>query len=229
MVKEEWRGLEDAQFLDKLKALSKPLGRWHKQHFGNIPEKIKRFEDEINKVDDMVSNGVYDGTIEARRKALVRCCELWYTRQDIHWKQMSRARHAKEMDRNTRYFHNIEVTPNISFRDGLVNRLGMEEAQALEMLPSEEEVKDAVWDCESSKAPDSDGYNMNFIKMCWEEIRVEFTKIVMTFFEMARLPIDSNITWVALVPKFVGTKEIEENENEKCNTRLSRRITECFC
>ncbi|XP_016199516.1 uncharacterized protein LOC107640514 [Arachis ipaensis] len=91
MVKEEWRGLGDTQFLDKLKALSKPLGRWHNQHFRNIPEKIKRFEDEIKKVDDMVSNGLYDGTIEARRKALVRCCEIWYTRQDIHWKQMSRS------------------------------------------------------------------------------------------------------------------------------------------
>ncbi|XP_016178574.1 uncharacterized protein LOC107621041 [Arachis ipaensis] len=30
MLKEEWRGLGDAQFLDKLKALSKSLGRWHK-------------------------------------------------------------------------------------------------------------------------------------------------------------------------------------------------------
>ncbi|QHO22385.1 uncharacterized protein DS421_12g354800 [Arachis hypogaea] len=84
MVKEEWRGLGDAQFLDKLKALSKLLSRWHKQHFGNIPVKIKMFEDEIQKFDDMVSNGAYVSTVEARRKALVRCCELWYTRQDIH-------------------------------------------------------------------------------------------------------------------------------------------------
>ncbi|XP_016172344.1 uncharacterized protein LOC107614716 [Arachis ipaensis] len=107
MVKEEWRGLGNVQFLDKLKALSKSLGRWHKQYFGNIPEKIQKFEDKIKKVDDQVSNGVYDGTVEARRKALVRCCEVWYTRQDIHWKQMSRSRQAKEMDMNTRYFHNI--------------------------------------------------------------------------------------------------------------------------
>ncbi|XP_057734036.1 uncharacterized protein LOC130949289 [Arachis stenosperma] len=123
MVKEEWRGLGDAQFLDKLKALSKPLGRWHKKHFGNISEKIKRFEDEIKKVDDMVSNGVYD-----------------------------------------------------------VNRLEIEEAQALEMLPSEEEVKVAVWDCKSFKAPGSDG------------------KATSRF----------HITWVALAPKFVGAKEIKD-------------------
>ncbi|XP_025652325.1 uncharacterized protein [Arachis hypogaea] len=107
MMKEEWWGLGDVQLLDKLKALTTPLGRWHKQHFENIQEKIQKYEEEIKKVDDLVSNGVYDGTVEARRKALVRCCEVWYERQDIHWKQMSRSRHAKEMDRNTRYFHNI--------------------------------------------------------------------------------------------------------------------------
>ncbi|XP_057745192.1 uncharacterized protein LOC130963060 [Arachis stenosperma] len=206
MMKEEWRGLGDVQFLDKLKAMAKPLSRWHKQHFGNISEKIQRFEDEIKKMDDIVNNGVYDGTIEVRRKALVRCCEVWYERQNIHWKQMSRSQHAKEMDRNTIYFHNIasarrrnkwieslmingrlvrnharikvairdfyrslyhqDESPNISFRDGLLNRLEMEEAQALEVLPTEEEIKEAVWDCESSKAPGSDGYNMNFIKRC---------------------------------------------------------------
>ncbi|XP_072054386.1 uncharacterized protein [Arachis hypogaea] len=137
---EEWRGLGDAQFLDMLKAVSKPLGRWYKQHFGNIREKIKKFEDEIKKVDDM------------------------------------------------------KASPNISFQDGLVNQLETEEAQVLEVLPSEEEVKDAVSDCESSKAPGSDGYNMNFINKCWEKIGVEFTKAVLIFFETARLPTDSNVT-----------------------------------
>ncbi|XP_016191474.1 uncharacterized protein LOC107632290 [Arachis ipaensis] len=77
------------------------------QHFGNMIERIKRFEEEILKVDDMVSSGQYDDTIEAKRRASVRCCEKWYIRQDIHWKQMSRSRYATEMDRNTRYFHNI--------------------------------------------------------------------------------------------------------------------------
>ncbi|XP_020959932.1 uncharacterized protein LOC110263243 [Arachis ipaensis] len=202
MVKEEWRGLGNMQFLEKMKALSAPLRIWHKQHFGNMNERIKRFEAEIQKVDDMVSSGHYDGTMEARRRALVKCCEKWYVRQEMHWKQMSRSRHAKEMDRNTTYFHKIasarrrnnriesliingrivrnqarikvaiqdfykrlyhqESSPSVSFRDGLVNRLGREEAKALEVLPSVEEVKEAVWDCESSKAPGSDGYNMNF-------------------------------------------------------------------
>ncbi|XP_016165059.1 uncharacterized protein LOC107607645 [Arachis ipaensis] len=84
-----------------------PLGRWHKANFGEIDKKITKFEEEIKKIDDMVSNGVYDGTLEARRKALVKCCERWYMRKEVHWKQMSRSRHVNDMDKNTRYFHNI--------------------------------------------------------------------------------------------------------------------------
>ncbi|XP_015953797.1 uncharacterized protein LOC107478164 [Arachis duranensis] len=156
MVKEEWRELGDVQFLDKMKALSVSVRRWHKQQFGNIAEKIRKFEEEIKKVDDM------------------------------------------------------EVFPTLRFRDGLVNCLEREEAKALEVMPSVEEVKEAVWDCESSKAPRSDRYNINFIKKCWSEIGSKFTTDVMSFFETARLPADSNVTWVALVRKFVGAKEIKD-------------------
>ncbi|XP_057719883.1 uncharacterized protein LOC130934317 [Arachis stenosperma] len=84
MVKEEWRGLGEVQFADKLKALTIPLGRWHRDNFGNMDNKIMKFEEEIKKVDDMVSNGIYDGTVEARRKALVTCCEKWYVRKEVH-------------------------------------------------------------------------------------------------------------------------------------------------
>ncbi|XP_016207010.1 uncharacterized protein LOC107647450 [Arachis ipaensis] len=106
MVKEEWRGMGEIQFTDKLKALTVPLGRWHRDNFGDMDKKILKFEEEIQKIDDMVGNGNYDETVEARRKALVKCCEKWYVRKELHWKQMSRSRLAKDMDKNTRYFHN---------------------------------------------------------------------------------------------------------------------------
>ncbi|XP_057755992.1 uncharacterized protein LOC130975184 [Arachis stenosperma] len=204
MVKEEWRGLGNIQFTEKLKALTAPLGRWHRDKFGDMDKKSLKFEEEIKKIDNMASNGVYDGTVEARRKALVTCCKKWYVRKELYWKQMSRSRLAKDMDKNTRYFHNVastrrrnnridalvineklvrnqarikiairefykklyyqEEAPIVGFRDGLVNIIDTEDAVALEVLPSTEEIKDAVWDCESSRAPGSDGYNMNFIK-----------------------------------------------------------------
>ncbi|XP_015965495.1 uncharacterized protein LOC107489249 [Arachis duranensis] len=235
MVRDEWRNIGEGQFIDKLKALTVPLGKLHKEKFGDMDKKIQRFEEEINKVDDMVGNGVCDGTMEARRKALVTCCKQWYVRKEIHWKQMSCSRHANDMDKNTRYFHNLasarrrnnridalvingrlirnqarikiairefyrdlyhqERSPVVGFRDGLVNRIGEEESSALERIPTLEEIKEAVWDCESSKAPGSNGYNMNFIKKCWDEIGTEFSIAILDFFRSSRLPSDSNITW----------------------------------
>ncbi|KAL1313574.1 hypothetical protein AAHE18_16G122300 [Arachis hypogaea] len=107
MVREECRNLGEVQFTDKLKALTVPLGRWHKDKFSDMEKKIQHFEEEIRKVDELAGNGVYDSTSEARRKALVSCCKQWYVRKEIHWKQMSRSKHAKDMDKNTRYFHNL--------------------------------------------------------------------------------------------------------------------------
>ncbi|XP_072064213.1 uncharacterized protein [Arachis hypogaea] len=223
MVKDEWRNLGDEQFTSKLKALTVPLRRWHKDNFGDIDNRIKKFEEEIKKIDDVVSAGSHDGTLEARRKALVTCCAKWYARKKVHWKQISRSQHARDMDKNTRYFHNIasarrrnnrieslELYLRVGIRDGLVRRINEEEAEELEVIPSPEEVREAVWDCGSSKAPGIDCYNMNFIKKCWGEIGQEFTAAILDFFQSAKLPIDANVTWVALAPKFVGAKEIKD-------------------
>ncbi|XP_057734573.1 uncharacterized protein LOC130950022 [Arachis stenosperma] len=163
---------------------------------------------------------------------------------------MSKSRHAKEMDKNTRYFHKLasarrrsnridalmvngrlvsnqvriklairdfykglyhqEPSPNIGFRDGLVQQITETQATELELMPTAKEIKNAVWDCESTNALGSDGYNMNFIKKYWKELGREFTGAVIGFFQSAKLPSDSNITWVALAPKFTGAREIKD-------------------
>ncbi|XP_072094113.1 uncharacterized protein [Arachis hypogaea] len=250
MVREEWRGLGDVQFTDKLKALTIPLGRCHKANFGDMDKKILKFAEEIKKIDDMVGEGIYDGMLEARKRALVAYCEKRYVRKELHWKQMSRPRHVRDIDKNTRYFHNLasarrrnnridalvingrlirnqarikiairnfykemyhqEKSPMVGFRDGLVEMVSEEDALTLEMQPTTEEVREAIWDCESSKAPGSDGYNMNFIKKCWDEISPKFTATVLDFFQSSRLPADANLTWVALAPKFTRAKKIKD-------------------
>nr|KYP48621.1 hypothetical protein KK1_029682 [Cajanus cajan] len=43
------------------------------------------------------------------------------------------------------------------------------------ILPfSDEEVKNAVWDCEGSKSPGPDGFNFTFIKDFWDDIKGDF-------------------------------------------------------
>ncbi|XP_016172973.1 uncharacterized protein LOC107615423 [Arachis ipaensis] len=153
MVKYEWRSLGDIQFTRKLKALMVPLRKWHTENFSDMDNKIMRFEDEIKKIDNLVGDGNYDGTTEARRRALVKYCEKWYVRKEIHWKQMSRSKLARNMDKNTRYFHQVASTRRRNNRiDALMihgrlvrNQIERQEAEALEVLPSVEEIRDAVW------------------------------------------------------------------------------------
>ena len=72
--------------------------------------------------------------------------------------------------------------PVIQFEDDMVNRISEQEANSLEVIPSEEEIKKAVWDCESSKALGPNGFNFNFIKKCWNYVGMDFIQCVSNLF-----------------------------------------------
>ena len=74
------------------------------------------------------------------------------------------------------------MAPNIQFQDGLVKKISEEEARNLEIFPLEDEIKNAVWSCDSSKAPSVDGFNLKFIKELWGTIGKEFTESIWAFF-----------------------------------------------
>ncbi|XP_072094211.1 uncharacterized protein [Arachis hypogaea] len=94
-----------------------------------------------------------------------------------------------------------EYAPRIGFREGLVRQIDGAEVEALEAMPSVEQIREAVSDCESSKVSGSDGYNMNFIKQCWEYIGQEFTAAVMGFFQSVKIPTDANVMKKAAIIK----------------------------
>lgn len=45
-----------------------------------------------------------------------------------------------------------------------------------------------MWSCDPSKAPGSDGYNLNFVRRMWNEIRKEIIDMVVKFFSLGTLP-----------------------------------------
>ena len=66
---------------------------------------------------------------------------------------------------------------------------------------SEEEVKEAVWQCEGSKSPSPDGFNFNFIKKSWKYLKVDFVAALEEFHEIGYIPKGCNASYIALVPK----------------------------
>ena len=67
-----------------------------------------------------------------------------------------------------------EELPNVLIPDGFLSKLEIVVMVHLEFIPAIEEIKEAVWSCESSKAPRYDGYNLNFIKILWHVIGMIF-------------------------------------------------------
>ncbi|GKV50907.1 hypothetical protein SLEP1_g57586 [Rubroshorea leprosula] len=55
---------------------------------------------------------------------------------------------------------------------------------------SEVEIKQAIWDCGSSKSPGPDGFNFRFIKEMWGDIKSEIIDFVQEFHRLGRLLVD---------------------------------------
>jgi len=66
---------------------------------------------------------------------------------------------------------------------------------------TEEEIKEAVWQCEGSKSPGSDGFNFTFIKNSWGTLKQDLVKAVRWFQNPGSIPNGCNASFIALVPK----------------------------
>ncbi|KAL4373192.1 hypothetical protein AHAS_Ahas05G0057200 [Arachis hypogaea] len=53
MVKDEWQSLGEAQFTCKLRALTEPLRKWHKENFRDMDKRLMRFEEELTRCLDL--------------------------------------------------------------------------------------------------------------------------------------------------------------------------------
>lgn len=66
---------------------------------------------------------------------------------------------------------------------------------------SQEEVKQAMWDCDSYKSPGPDDINFGFIKEFWDVLKIDFMRFVSEFHRSGRLTKGLNSTFIALISK----------------------------
>ncbi|GKD61016.1 putative RNA-directed DNA polymerase, eukaryota, reverse transcriptase zinc-binding domain protein [Tanacetum coccineum] len=71
----------------------------------------------------------------------------------------------------------------------------------LERLATLEEIKEAVWDCGSSKAPSPDGFSFAFVKKYWDIIQKDLHNFINSVFASSELPYEVNSSFFTLIPK----------------------------
>jgi len=75
---------------------------------------------------------------------------------------------------------------------------------------SEEEVRDAIWGCDSSKSPGPDGFNFGFIKSCWDILKKDVMNAVKDFAGFGCWPRGSNSSFLCLIPKVENPQQMGE-------------------
>lgn len=84
----------------------------------------------------------------------------------------------------------------------------MEENEKLTSRFSEDEVRQAIWECDSTKSPGPDGFNMGFYKACWYIIKEDLMKVMDEFHSNGRMVKGSNSLFIMLIPKKEGASEL---------------------
>ncbi|GKU91868.1 hypothetical protein SLEP1_g5682 [Rubroshorea leprosula] len=90
------------------------------------------------------------------------------------------------------------------------NQIFESQNQMLTAQFSKEEIKAAIWDCDSSKEPGPDGFHFNFIKKNWEIIKREVIDFIKEFHDKGRIVKGLNESFVVLIPKVSNPEKIEE-------------------
>ena len=75
---------------------------------------------------------------------------------------------------------------------------------------TEDEVKAAVWDCDSFKSPGPDGVNFGFLKEFWSDMKQDIMRFMTEFHRNGRLSRGINSTFIALIPKKDNPKKLND-------------------
>jgi hypothetical protein len=73
-----------------------------------------------------------------------------------------------------------------------------------------EEVKAAVWDCDSYKSPGPDGIPFGFIKDFWDMLKDDVMRFMVEFHRNGKLTKGINSTFIALIPKVDNPQSLNE-------------------
>ncbi|GJR77917.1 RNA-directed DNA polymerase, eukaryota [Tanacetum coccineum] len=90
------------------------------------------------------------------------------------------------------------------------NQINLVQRDELESEISNDEIKKAVWECGSDKAPGPDGFTFGFFRHFWYLIDKEVQDAVRYFFHYNDLPNGCNSSFIALIPKIPDANLVKD-------------------
>ncbi|GJY18419.1 RNA-directed DNA polymerase, eukaryota [Tanacetum coccineum] len=88
--------------------------------------------------------------------------------------------------------------------------LNSDQMHDLEAEVSKDEVKRAVWECGTDKAPGPDGFTFGFFRHFWYLVEKDVIDAVSYFFSYADIPRGCNSSFIALIPKIPDANVVKD-------------------
>ncbi|XP_042485020.1 uncharacterized protein LOC122065293 [Macadamia integrifolia] len=80
----------------------------------------------------------------------------------------------------------------------------------MDAMPSNDEIKRAVWDLDLESSPGPDGFPGMFYKSCWVIISNDICNAIRGFFSKSRMPYGLNSNFLVLIPKIEGANALDK-------------------
>ncbi|GJY38186.1 RNA-directed DNA polymerase, eukaryota [Tanacetum coccineum] len=90
------------------------------------------------------------------------------------------------------------------------NVLSGADRQKIEGDVTNDEIKKAVWDCGTDKAPGPDVFTFGFFRRYWDLIMVDVTNAVRYFFTHCDIPKGCNSSFITLIPENLNSKLVKD-------------------
>ncbi|GKV32053.1 hypothetical protein SLEP1_g40686 [Rubroshorea leprosula] len=96
------------------------------------------------------------------------------------------------------------------FEGAVFKKISQDDNETLIGPFSKKEIKEAIRNCDSSKAPSLDGFNFKFVKDQWEVIKEDVVEFLQEFQENSKLVKGINNSFIVLMPKVDNPQKIED-------------------
>ncbi|GKC85194.1 RNA-directed DNA polymerase, eukaryota, reverse transcriptase zinc-binding domain protein [Tanacetum coccineum] len=176
--------------MDKLKHLKKVIRVWNKSNV--LSDSSTNLISELEVVDSRIDKGF--GSDRGRK---------------------SRAGNFLKKVKREFYTHFIKrfCCPGPSYvrlQMSFPNMLSIDQQIDIECEVSNAEIKKAVWDCGTDKAPGPDGFSFGFYRRFWYLIEKDVCDAVRYFFIKGEIPNGCNASFIALIPKIPGANMVKD-------------------
>ncbi|GAU44567.1 hypothetical protein TSUD_367230 [Trifolium subterraneum] len=219
-VRDKWssfpvRGWSGYILKTKLKFIKAELRSWHLQHTANIDSRIQKAKNRLADL-DIIGEGrqLLGEEVEELHSLPADILSLSKLQASMQWQSNtigSLIVEGRTVGRvpevRDAVFHHFshhfrkKLHHRFDISGLLFKTLTTEDSAGLVQPFLLDEIKEAVWDCDSFKCPGPDGINIGFLKDFWDFLKLDFLNFFSEFYHHGRLTKGLNSTFIALIPK----------------------------